>query len=121
MSVPVISLGTNIFPAFFTNDSKIKSPYTVDHENDIAKMMQINQKLNISSGMIVAAPNPNPGESVLIQSSIDQALQEATDKNIYGASLTPFILARVQELTKGIFLIYHYHNYHHDYNYYHSL
>ena len=108
-------MGTNIIPAFFTNDSNIKSPYTLHHESEIAKMMHINQMLGLSSGMIVAAPNPNPGESVLIQSSIDQALQEAKEKNIYGASLTPFILARVQELTKGIIYCYYYYYYYYYY------
>ena len=102
LSVPVISLRTTTFPAFFTNNSNIKSPYTVQNEIDIAKMMIINNSLGLQSGMIIAAPNPNPGDSVSIQSAIDQSLEEATKNNVYGARLTPFILERVQELTKGL-------------------
>ena len=101
LSVPVISLGTTILPAFFTNDSRIKSPYTAPQEIDIARMMLINNSIKLESGMIVAAPNPNPGDSAVIQDAIDKSLEEANKQKIYGAALTPFILARVQELTHG--------------------
>ena len=101
LSVPVISLGTTTLPAFFTNDSRIKSPYTVQNEIDIARMMLINKSMGLGAGMIVAAPNPNPGDSVEIQNAIDKSLKEANEQNIHGSALTPFILARVQELTHG--------------------
>lgn len=110
LSVPVISLRSETFPTFFTNDSNIKSPYNVQHEKDIAKMMMINNRLGLQSGMIIAAPNPNPGDSVAIQSAIDQSLDEAAKNNIYAARLTPFVLERVKDLTQGLRHFYHFYH-----------
>lgn len=99
--VPVIGYGTDIFPAFFTNDSGVKSPITINNVNEIAKLMFISESMSLNSGMIVAVPNPSPGESVEIQASIDSSLASAQKLGIHGSKITPYILAEVERLTKG--------------------
>jgi pseudouridine-5'-phosphate glycosidase len=99
--VPVIGYGTDIFPAFFTNDSGVKSPISINNVNEIAKLMSVSESLSLISGMIVAVPNPSPGESVQIQAAIDSSLASAAELGIYGSKVTPYILAEVERITKG--------------------
>lgn len=70
-------------------------------EREIALMMQSSRSLGLSSGMIVAVPNPNPADSMIIQVAIDNALAKASSLGIEGAKVTPFVLAEVERLTQG--------------------
>ena len=70
-------------------------------EREIALMMQSSRSLGLSSGMIVAVPNPNPADSMIIQVAIDDALKKASSLGIEGAKVTPFVLAEVERLTQG--------------------
>jgi pseudouridine-5'-phosphate glycosidase len=103
--VPVITLtngtGQSTFPAFFCNDSGLRSPLTAPSTHVISSMLYNQECLGIENGMVVAVPNPSPGDSVEIQAAIDAALREASEKQIEGAQITPFILDRVERLTHG--------------------
>ena len=100
-SVPVLSYGTSIFPAFYTNDSGIASPRSVSHTVDIAKMMSFQRVLRLDSGVLVAVPNPSPAQGDKIQYAINFALNSAKQEGITGAKVTPYVLDRVQQLTEG--------------------
>lgn len=52
-------------------------------------------------GMLVAVPNPSPADTATIESAIHQALEEADRQHVLGAAVTPFVLARVEQLTLG--------------------
>lgn len=52
-------------------------------------------------GMLVAVPNPSPADTVAIEEAIHTALADAERDGIEGAAVTPYILARVEKLTKG--------------------
>ncbi|XVF04804.1 hypothetical protein REPUB_Repub05bG0117100 [Reevesia pubescens] len=60
-----------------------------------------NKKLNLGNGVLIAVPIPkeHSASGSLIESAIQLALTEAREKNITGNAETPFLLARVNELT----------------------
>lgn len=99
--VPVVGYQTKSFPAFFTNDSGVSAPGSVSTALDVAQMMKHNEALHISSGVVVAVPNPNPADETLIHSAISSALLEAERQGIRGAAITPFLLSRIEKMTGG--------------------
>ncbi|KAJ4724380.1 Pseudouridine-5'-phosphate glycosidase [Melia azedarach] len=101
--VCVAGYKTHEFPAFFTETSGYKVPSRVDSPEDCARLIDANMKLKLGSGILIAAPIPkeHAASGSLIESAIQSALREARDKNITGNAETPFLLARVNELTGG--------------------
>ena len=101
--VPVIGYQTDTLPAFFTRDSAFKVDYRLDSAAEIAAVMQAKWAMELKGGMVVANPIPQqfamPSDK--IDAAIEQALQEASDQGISGKESTPFLLARVCELTGG--------------------
>ena len=101
--VPVIGYQTATLPAFFTRESAFKVDYRLDNAADIAAVMQAKWAMALKGGMVVANPIPQqfamPSDK--IDAAIEQALQEASDQGISGKESTPFLLARVCELTGG--------------------
>jgi len=101
--VPVIGYQTATLPAFFTRDSAFKVDYRLDSPAAIAAVMKAKWELQLQGGMVVA--NPIPAQYALSSASIDaaieQALAEASTQGIGGKESTPFLLARVCELTGG--------------------
>ena len=100
--VPVVTLGSDEFPAFFTRHSGCKSLMRVDTPEECASIFYESTKLGLK-GMIVAVPISEADEADAkdIQAAQDQAIKEANDKGIFGRDLTPFLLKRVNELTRG--------------------
>lgn len=101
--VSVAAYRTNEFPAFFTEASGCKVPCRVDTPEDCARLIDANLKLRLGTGILIAVPIPreDSASGSLIESAIQRALKEARDKNITGNAETPFLLARVNELTGG--------------------
>ncbi|XP_034893678.1 pseudouridine-5'-phosphate glycosidase isoform X2 [Populus alba] len=101
--VCVAAYKTNEFPAFFTERSGCKVHCRVDTPDDCARLIDANLKLKLGSGILIAVPIPkeHSASGGLIESAIQIALREARDKNITGNAETPFLLAKVNELTGG--------------------
>lgn len=99
--VPVLGYQTTDFPAFFTLSSGCKVPLKIDKVEDIARMILLNQQLNLKSGMVIAVPNPNPLKQEFVENVIAQALLEAENLKIEGAKVTPFLLSRIEKLSEG--------------------
>ena len=101
--VPVIGYQTNSLPAFFTRSSAFKVDYRLDTAEAIAKVMQAKHSMGLSGGLVIANPIPEAFAMPLqtIDAAIEQALKEATEQHISGKAATPFLLARVNELTGG--------------------
>ncbi|VDK33568.1 unnamed protein product [Taenia asiatica] len=99
--VTVASVGTDIFPAFFTRNSGVKSPGRVDSPEEAARLFATSLAIRPSSGMLIAVPIPEQmqavGETVSI--AIEKAHKEAEQANITGSNVTPFMLERVRQLT----------------------
>ncbi len=101
--VPVIGFGTDEFPAFFSRKSGLGVDYRVDKVEDLAKALHIKWQLDLKGGVVVANPIPErfEVEYAAIQSATEQALQEADVAKIAGKEITPFLLSRIEQLTKG--------------------
>lgn len=101
--VCVAAYKTNEFPAFFTEKSGSKVHCRVDTPEDCAQLIDANIKLKLGTGILIAVPIPkeHAASGSLIESAIQLTLKEARDKNIIGNAETPFLLARVSELTGG--------------------
>ncbi|MBN3004241.1 pseudouridine-5'-phosphate glycosidase [Chromobacterium alkanivorans] len=101
--VPVIGHRCDRLPAFFTRDSAFKLDHRLDEAADIAAAMQAKWSLQLRGGMVVA--NPIPEQYAMprdkIDAAIEQALREAEEQSVGGKESTPFLLARVCELTGG--------------------
>ena len=101
--VPVIGYGTDELPAFYSRHSGLHVDYRMDTPEEIAAAMRVQQKLGMSSGMLVTNPIPEEYsmDSKVINRAIDQALAEMDSLGIHGKECTPFLLAKVKDLTGG--------------------
>ena len=101
--VPVIGYGTDAFPAFYVRDSGFPVDERADDVRDIARVMRIKWSLGLSGGIVVANPIPKEHEldPALISHSIEEAIQMAEARGVRGKEITPFILARLNEVTEG--------------------
>ena len=101
--VPVIGYGTEELPAFYTRQSGFKVDYRMDTPEELAKAFKTQNELGFPGGMLVTNPIPEAYAMPLetINAAIDQAIGECNEKGIHGKETTPFLLARVAELTGG--------------------
>ena len=101
--VPVIGYGTEELPAFYTRKSGFGVDYRVDSPEELAAMFAAQRALGYKGGMLVT--NPIPEEYAMpkdvIDAAIEQALRECREQGVHGKETTPFLLARVVELTGG--------------------
>ena len=101
--VPVIGYGTEELPAFYTRKSGFGVDYRVDSPEELAAMFAAQRDLGFKGGMLVT--NPIPEEYAMpkdvIDAAIEQALRECKEQGVHGKETTPFLLARVVELTGG--------------------
>ena len=101
--VPVIGYGTEEHPAFYTRKSGFGVDYRVDSPEELAAMFRAQRELNYKGGMLVTNPIPEQYamDKEVIDKAIEQALAEAKEQHVHGKETTPFLLARVVELTGG--------------------
>ena len=102
MSVPVVGYGTDEFPAFYSRESGLDVSVRLDSPQEIVGFAQSHWKAGLSSAVLVA--NPVPSADAIPASEmepiIEKASKEAQEKKIHGKELTPFLLARISELTE---------------------
>jgi pseudouridylate synthase len=103
VGVPVIGYQTDEFPAFYSRKSGLPVNVSVQTPQEVAKIAQAQWDLGITSAVLVVAPPPIeaalPHEE--IDGIIEQALAEARQKKISGYATTPYLLARISELSGG--------------------
>ena len=101
--VPVIGYGTDELPAFYTRKSGFGVDYRVDSPEELAAMFRAQRELNYKGGMLVTNPIPEKYsmDHEVINAAIDKAVAEANEQGVHGKAVTPFLLARVKELTGG--------------------
>jgi pseudouridylate synthase len=101
--VPVVGYRTDSLPAFFTVDSDCGVDYRLDSPQEIAQALIAKWTLGLQGGVVVANPVPQAFSMprVRVDAAIDQALREVQERRIGGKEVTPFLLARVSELTGG--------------------
>ena len=101
--VPVIGFGTEELPAFYTRKSGFGVDYRVDSPAELAAMFTAQRELGYKGGMLVTNPIPEEYamDKEVIDRAIEQALRELDENGIHGKECTPFLLAKVVELTGG--------------------
>ncbi len=101
--VPVIGYGTDELPAFYTRKSGFPVNFRADNPEIVAETLAVKWHLGLAGGAVIANPIPEADEldPELINGIIEQALAEANEKGIKGKDVTPFMLAKVKELTEG--------------------
>ena len=101
--VPVLGYRTKTLPAFYTYESDFEVDYRMDSPQEIADAIRAQRGMGYPGGMLIT--NPIPAEYAMpkatIDAAIEQALLEASEQGIKGKATTPFLLARVCELTGG--------------------
>ena len=101
--VPVIGYKTSELPAFYSIKSGFNVDYRVDAAIDIANILKTKFDLTIDGGILVTNPIPVAFEleSSVMNEAIDLAIIEADNENITGKKITPYLLSKVNEITKG--------------------
>lgn len=103
LGVPVIAFGQDQLPAFWSRDSGLAAPLRIDDPAQIAAAAATRAMLGLEGGQLVV--NPIPAEAEIPRATmipvVEQALAEAEAQGIAAKSVTPFLLQRIFELTKG--------------------
>ena len=101
--VPVIGYGTEELPAFYTRKSGFKVDYRLDTPEELAQVFKAKLEMGLGGGMLVT--NPIPEEYSMdherINAAIDQAIEDSHKLGIHGKETTPYLLARIKDLTGG--------------------
>ena len=103
LGVPVITFGQTSLPAFWSSDSPFASPLSLDDPSSIAKSHEIRKSLGLSGGQLIANPIPKADQIPFetIEPIVIEAVKLANEKNIIAKDLTPFILSKINQLSKG--------------------
>jgi pseudouridylate synthase len=107
LGVPVISYGTDDFPAFYTRSSGFKAECRLDSPAEIAAALRAKWALGLKGGAVIANPVPREFEAdpTLINKAIAEALAEAERMGVAGKQVTPFLLEKVAGATAGRSLV----------------
>lgn len=103
MGVPVVGMGTESFPSFYCRESGFGVDYKADTPADVAKLAKIKWDLGMGGGILIG--NPVPEEYAMdfgqMSAVVAQALAAADEAGVKGKKITPFLLAKIVELTGG--------------------
>ena len=101
--IPVVTIGQNEFPSFYSRKSGFVSPLKADNINEVADMLHTKWQMGLNGAVLVA--NPVPVEHEIISEEmeihIQKALTAAKEKNITGKDVTPFLLKYIADHTRG--------------------
>ncbi|MBO6724977.1 MAG: pseudouridine-5'-phosphate glycosidase [Rhizobiaceae bacterium] len=105
--VPVIAAGSDDFPAFYTRSSGLVADHRLNTPEELARAIAIHDALETGTGMLIANPIPeadalDPG---FIDRVIAEAVSEASARGMARKEVTPFLLARINELSNGKSLV----------------
>jgi pseudouridine-5'-phosphate glycosidase len=103
MGVPVVGYQTDEFPAFYSRESGLNVSVRLDSAKEIAEFAQAHWNLGMKGGILVTNPIPEAAaiSAAKMEPIIAKASAEAIEQGIHGQELTPFLLGRINELTKG--------------------
>lgn len=101
--VPVLGYQTNELPGFYTRTTGETVDYRFDTPREIAEVLKVKEDMGLKGGVLITNPIPEKDsmDPVYMSEQIDKALQEAEEKHVTGKDVTPFLLARMSEITGG--------------------
>ena len=103
LGVTVVGYGTDELPAFWSVESGLRLPRRVGDAHEVAAIAREARALGLPGAVLVFVPPP-PGEALSREESdgaVARAVEEAGALGIAGSDLTPFLLARIAEITEG--------------------
>jgi pseudouridylate synthase len=101
--IPVVTIGQDEFPSFYSRESGFASPMRLDTADEVAAMLNTKWQMGIAGSVLIANPLPLENHIDLLEMEIhiQAALQAAAVKKITGKELTPFLLKYVADNTNG--------------------
>ena len=101
--IAVIGYQTDTVPLFYTRESEYKCEQTASSVENLAQIIKCNDEFGLNQGSLILNPIPNEDslDSQVMNKAIDEALVEMNKKGISGKEVTPFLLSKVVDLTKG--------------------
>ena len=101
--VPVLGYQTSELPAFYTRTSGLKVDYAIKDAKDAANIVKAKRNLGLNGGILITNPIPEQYsmDPEVINKVIDEAIKEMDEKGIKGKQCTPFLLAKIAEITEG--------------------
>ncbi len=101
--VPLLGYGTKELPAFYSRKSGLSVDYEINTIRELAALLHAKWQLKLQGGVVIANPIPLTYEMeyATMNTAIEQALQEADNQQLQGKAITPFLLSRIEQLTKG--------------------
>ena len=101
--IAVIGYQTDTVPLFYTRESEYKCEQTAFSVENLAQIIKYNDEFGLNQGSLILNPIPNEDslDSQVMNKAIDEALVEMNKKGISGKEVTPFLLSKVVDLTKG--------------------
>jgi len=101
--VPVVAVGSDLMPAFWSRHSPFRAPLRLDDPQAIGRLFSTRQALGLGGGMLIANPVPEGDEipTDRMAGYIEAAQRAAKEEKIAGKAVTPFLLAKILELTDG--------------------
>lgn len=99
----MIAYGQDSFPAFWSQQSDLAAPLRLDTAKEIAASHAMRRRMGLPGGQLIANPIPSEAEIAadVLAPIIAQATQEADEQGVSGKGVTPYLLARIFELTEG--------------------
>ncbi|HFC00998.1 MAG TPA: pseudouridine-5-phosphate glycosidase, partial [Phaeodactylibacter sp.] len=100
---PVVGFKTDEFPAFYTRQSGLGVDYRIDHVAALAEALATKWALGLNGGVLIANPilKKHQLQFKAIAQTIEEAIILAEKNGIKGKAITPFLLAKIEQLTKG--------------------
>lgn len=101
--VPVIGYGTDTLPAFYARSSGLPVDVRVDTPEQAARIVQAAFQFGLEHGVLIAVPVPEAYamDGAAAEAAIQRATEQAHAQGVHGKDVTPFVLARVSDLTEG--------------------
>ena len=101
--IPVVTIGQDEFPSFYSAKSGYTSPLRLDTAKEIAQLLHTKWQLGLQGAVLIANPVPAAFEIVAdeMEIYIQQALTAAENNHIRGKEVTPFLLNYISTHTNG--------------------
>lgn len=101
--VPVIAFGTQELPAFWSRESGLAAPYSMNSAEEIGSLLKMRRNFPDHGGVLIANPVPEADQIPRNEMTgyIDEAIRKADAEGIKGKDVTPFVLGAILDLTKG--------------------
>lgn len=102
-SIPVVGFQTNKFPSFYSRSSGLATSARADSPEEIVAIARSHWQIGMQSAVLVGNPLPEEDsvDNLIIEQAVSGAIREVSEFHISGQDVTPFLLKRVAEITKG--------------------